>query len=167
MEPSTILGIDPGARAGWAVGTIGQPVRVLEYGIVKAQDTPVTSVVSNLLNYNIQSAVIEQQYLDEKSKRNPRTVVRTAQLAGRWEEALLAAGIPLVWVLASKWQGKMLKGLVNTFSGKRNERKKASQWLVKGRWGLTVPVDAADAALIMAYQAELLWFNRHNKRGQK
>jgi len=167
MEFGTVLGIDPGLNAGWAVGSVEAKVRVLEWGVIKTRDKPVTGLVKELCRYPIGLAVIEQQYLDEGDRRNPRSVIRTAQLAGRWEEALLLAGIPFTWVLASKWQGKMLKGLVNTYSGKSDDRKRAAKFLVKARWGMDLPSDAADAVLIMAYQAELLWFEKFRKNKKK
>jgi hypothetical protein len=104
--------------------------------------------------YRIVRCVIEQQYLDKGERKNVRTVIRTAQQAGKWEDGCIALGIPVVWVMASHWQAKMLRGLVNTVYGKSEARKKASKSLAKMKWGANLPTDAADATVLMAYQAE-------------
>lgn len=153
-----ILGIDPGTTAGFAVGTIESKNRLIISGVHKSNEDSTVRLLEKIISdldrykYRIMKCIIEQQYVDEKNRKNSRTVLRIAQQAGKWEEACIFHGISFEWVMASHWQAKMLKGLVNTFSGKSDARKKASQCLSKMKWGVCLKSDASDAAIIMAYQ---------------
>lgn len=150
------------------MGTVEPRVRLLEWGLHKSNHNAACLLVERLAEkYEIVQCVVEQQYLDEHERKNVRTVIRTAQQAGKWEDACIAQGIPVAWAMASHWQARMLKGLVNTFSGKSDARKKAAQLLVKMRWKEKLPSDAADAACLMGYQADKEYQGSKHRKAKK
>lgn len=173
-----LLSIDSAKHSGWAVVTIEAQPRLLLWdeftfpgkrkkvsantatSVVKA----VTVAISERTEFDLALAVIEDQYLDQGVKRNVDTLKKMARTSGRWEEACLAHGIPVAFLLATTWQSAEL-GL-----------RKASREMLKAVaiskasaiFGEKLPGDAADAALMGRYAAiEFFWNGRVDNKGVK
>lgn len=94
-------------------------------------------------------AGIEDQYLG----KNVDTLKKLARNAGRWEEALVAAGIQVEYVPASTWQSKEL-GLRGAG---REVLRRAADAKAFGLWQLEGPEHLIDAALIARYIAVTMY----------
>ncbi len=94
----TYLAIDPGIHTGWAVldsaGTL--------HACGKGEAFP---ILSN------RAAIIEcpQVYRAGKSKADPNNLITLAVRVGRYQERLIAAGVPCDLVLPAKWKGQLPK----------------------------------------------------------
>lgn len=147
-----VLAIDPGAVSGWALLTVGpspQPVLTGTLHVTKpAKHQPETpSALVRLVAeeaavrcITIVRAVIEDQYLD----KNPDTLKKLARSAGRWEEALVAAGLPVEYLAASAWQSREL----GMRGARREVLRRAADAKAFGMWQLEGPEHLIDAALI-------------------
>lgn len=154
-----VLAIDPGATSGYAVLTIEPNPEILikgTYRFGKTNDTP-SWIVRDILRkmgserdyFKIILAVIEDQYLDTTSKRNPDTLKKVARNSGRWEEACSDSSLSVEYVMASTWQAREL-GLSGV---KREIVKRAAKGKAEGIWKQNFTADAADAALLGRYAA--------------
>ena len=158
-----VLGIDPGAASGIAVVTVEGNPRLMNYGKVRLDkgETP-TLALGELWKHihdHLAAVVIEDQFV----AKNIKTAMRLAQTAGRWEEACIAAfpGIPVQWIKPNEWQQAMLARVMGRGGqAKREQRKKAAVAVCLGRWGQELSTDMADAALIAAFVAEKMDFNK-------
>jgi Holliday junction resolvasome RuvABC endonuclease subunit len=89
-------------------------------------------------------AAIEAQYVGRK---NMRSVLVLARIAGRLEECALRCGFRVVSVNPKTWQTATLGG------GAREALKKSAVSLAKGLYGVDVSDNIADAMLIARYVA--------------
>ena len=161
-----VIGIDPGVSSGIAVVTLEPVPKLVNHLAVRVDRELPSHVLDGLCGHDIAAVAIESQYVSV----NVASALRLAQIAGRWEEAVLAFGglnfgqlignqplTTLFWVKPNEWQSHMLSGFVGRRT-KRDARKKAAKTIALMRWGVKLETDVADAALIAAFQAERLAF---------
>ncbi len=93
------LAIDPGVKTGWAL--------VDAAGVLHSCGTNDDAVPS----LAIRAAMIErpQVYQASKSKGDPNDLITLAIRVGRYQERLIAAGIPCGLVLPVTWKGQVPK----------------------------------------------------------
>jgi hypothetical protein len=129
------------------------PAEVMENG---RDGTPLTP--RNVVR--LVGAYIEDQYL---KKANPDTLKKLGRAGGRWEEACVSAGLEVTYVHASVWQQAVLRGAMTRNRAMSDERKRASVGVVRGRYGVDMQDDEADATMLATWAAELLWFERRKE----
>ena len=160
-----VLGIDPGAVSGFAVVTMEAAPRLVKHDFIRLDAGEIPSLVTNGIEYLIQrriaAMVIESQFV----AKNIKTAIRLAQFAGRWEEACIATfpDIPVQWVKPNEWQTAMLAGAMGGGRAKREQRKAAAISICLARWKVKLETDVADAALIAAFVAERMAFEKRIK----
>jgi Holliday junction resolvasome RuvABC endonuclease subunit len=156
-----VLGIDPGKSSGWALVTAESRPELCEHGRVRLDkgETPTFALekIHDTMAGDLVAVVIESQFV----ALNIKTAIRLAQYAGRWEEAVAAVfpDLTVEWVKPNEWQSSMLKGFA-AGNAKRDERKAASVTVCRVRWKKELDVDVADSALIAAWQAEKIAFDK-------
>jgi Holliday junction resolvasome RuvABC endonuclease subunit len=159
-----VLAIDPGETSGLAVVTV-EAAPYLRMVITRAADVqlPMTDIAQILQSEgaqyegrrangfpDIESAVIEDQFLGI----NPDSLKKLTRNSGRWEEACIANGLDVRFVMPSVWQTAELG------KGKRDQLKKMAVEKCRGLWGVELESDAADAALLGRYVALEMFYGR-------
>ena len=147
-----VIGVDPATVTGLAVVTApgrgaGAPVLVAHFAGKGLSPSAWLAQLMQGLEGEVK-VVIEEQYAGP----NLRTLITLAHLAGRWQEAADVLGLPWEMVLASSWQAAMLRG-IRAGRG-RDACKRAAVQVARMRFGKTLKVDEADAALMAAFVAE-------------
>jgi len=172
-----VLGIDPGATSGWALVTVAPNPVLATFGKTRLDKgevpTRAMTVMSEMgpehiglpRSSYVAAMVIESQFV----ALNIKTAIRLAQYAGRWEEACLATfpDIPVQWVKPNEWQTAMLAGAMGGGRAKRAQRKAAAISVCLARWKVKLETDVADAALIAAFVAERMAFEKRIDKTQK
>ncbi len=140
-----VIGIDPGAKSGWGVVTVGLSPRLLSYGGAEIDyDTRPTDLMQNIMGSGFGPCVvaIEEQYVGV----NARSALVTAHNAGRWIEAAAMCGCTPTLVNPQTWHSREL-GMTRP----RDLVKRAAIDKVKGLYKIKVSSDVADAILIARY----------------
>lgn len=148
-DERVILSIDPGNKSGVVVATISKVPKLLYHTVwnrlSKYSNIRPSHIVEGLMfQFDIQCAVIEDQYLS----KNVKTLMRLSKTAGAWEEACLAKGIPISSVDASKWQAAIL----GKRRGKRDAIKKLYMAIAKMDTGISLPPDASAAWCLARFE---------------
>jgi Holliday junction resolvasome RuvABC endonuclease subunit len=140
-----VLGIDCATKTGWfLVDNAAGKERLIGHGVLDLSRSPWTQIqwlVTHCrdLERLPDVVVIELPYLD----KNPVTLRTLAMLAGRFQQAFEAAGIPTELLMATQWQRKIL----GRFGGKKREDlKKAAVLWARATFGEVLTTDEADAA---------------------
>ena len=170
MTVTAVLGIDPGNSTGWAVVTIEPNPRLITYGIYRLthvskrqaesqEATPseqIRVVKGDLFRDHgmaVQAVVLEDQY---SSPKNPRAGIKIGRTSGRWLEACAVAGLEVNMVEPSRWQHRLLKGLLPGRTATREQRKRAAKVRAVLAWDVDLPSDIADAAYMALYTATII-----------
>ncbi len=107
MTKPAVLAIDPGNTSGVVVVSLERVPKLLHHEVwkVKSKGPMPSKIVGRLVGeYDIQQAVIEDQYLN----KNVHSMKKLARTSGRWEEACIVHGLKVRWVQPSKWQSKVI-----------------------------------------------------------
>lgn len=148
------LGIDAATITGWAkveAGAGGVRPRLLDWGLVdfnKHKLAPWNPVAAVELACRPPAPVphivaIELPWMG----KNPHTLEVLARICGRFEQAFGPSGANVRVIRANQWQPKML----GSCRLKREMLKRLSVAWCKAQFGLDLPEDAADAAVMAAY----------------
>lgn len=140
-----ILGLDCATKCGWAlVDNVSGKERMLGRGVMDLSRSTWNQIHWLAMYCRDPDrlpdvVVIELPYLD----KNPVTLRTLAMLAGRFQQAFEAAGIPTELLMATQWQRKIL----GRFGGnKREDLKKAVVLWARATFGVVLTTDEADAA---------------------
>lgn len=148
-----VLSIDPGEMSGLAVVTAEAAPKLLKCicAMPHKERAPfVDGFIGNFLEEELSVAVIEDQYLGV----NPDSMKKLARNSGRWQEACIANGLEVRFVMPSVWQSSELG------RGKREQLKKMAVEKCRGLWKVDLESDAADAALLGRYVALKMFYGR-------
>lgn len=175
-----VLGIDPGVDSGCAIVTVSlAPILITHCHVDmrSAQSVP-SQIVRDLMHATamsaafeasmereepqrlIELAIIEDQFLGEHA--NVQSLKRLTRIAGRWEEACLANGIPVSYVMPSSWQAREL--------GMRGSKLRSGvlKGIARAKMQALWPPNTkkiahheADAALMARHAAIELFLNQH------
>lgn len=148
-QERAILSIDPGNKSGVVVATIAETPKLLYHTVwnrlSKYSNIRPSHIVEGLMfQFDIQCAVIEDQYLS----KNVKTLMRLSKTAGAWEEACLAKHIPISSVDASKWQA----AIIGKKRGRSAALEKSYMAIAMRDTGVALPSDASAAWCLARFE---------------
>lgn len=139
------MGIDAATKTGWAqVERANGRETLLDWGVLNLKTQSWFKIHKLAREHTSQNVVaIELPWLG----KDPHAMGVLARICGRFEQEFEVGGAIVRVIQASIWQSKMLG---NTRMGRDALKRLAVAWC-RSNLGVTLPQDAADAAMLAVY----------------